>query len=910
MQHVRKLADITAIPFGSNARIQSSEVVSLNGENRKKRSEIALAVDGYGLEIRDVRFARSFYVWIVFSDRRQVRSGSAVAVYSRSLAAASTFTCPPCSIKLGTASSKDAQIITYCSVEDPRPKLLRFSNETQKGVRQSIQQDAKEIDLAGPETRIVHIEAVAILQGNTESSTIDIICIHQDGQISCYDEALTQKKWGPQKFLVRDGDQPSGNLQVVQVSSMSVLQARKTFLKYRSDVCSMLDAKNGTFAPHFLLLLSRPTPSSDRTGQRQPMLHMLALMIPQTKVSKAIQPSEKKAQEILSLGIPESKPLRNKNTLFRIHTASGTLYQGTGRHLSIYDLNALTPRLVHNISFEGQHDALSYITISPGILATLSNNSISVMDFQYTSCRAKYQLTVPKESPESEPRDAQLLTYHGPSASAIVLFGRKLLAVDLSASIELTPSSRKRKRNGLLVDVIGRGSLSAKTKQRSSKRMAASSVALGNLMELHHETAEWEQTEMKLNAALARGDRYDFDEILLPRLGISNGQPDNNTPAMRTPQYIVDYVLGQLFSTSPRKSIACWNDQKGREVGIESFFDQAWQCLVRRGLVSTERVELSLRRRGLLSSSDDLRDGELVEAVTHWDESLAMLQKLLHSPCLIRMSEVCQALKIVIARFATAAAPNGFKLLNFGDEPLGLNDNPAEDMDLAKSGSNILPQLSCSDSDHLYTLFDVILARCDACPASAVTKSFKAHLSISELQTFVILLRTKLRQEGWLSSHTEDEFTVNFRHPCSNRNISMIGKLLNCALDSLGTGGWLLNNSLVEDATVVVETVSNMQAEISTALEGIWEANYLQGLLEGLLSCGKGALSSQTASVQPTLEWQDNSKTALPLGLKLEQSISRIKVGAGGELQRRSRRDIGKLKSRRVPVYSFEQIAI
>lgn len=59
MQHIRKLADINATPSGPNARVLSSEVVSLHGENRKKRSEIALAVDGYGIEIRDVRCARS-----------------------------------------------------------------------------------------------------------------------------------------------------------------------------------------------------------------------------------------------------------------------------------------------------------------------------------------------------------------------------------------------------------------------------------------------------------------------------------------------------------------------------------------------------------------------------------------------------------------------------------------------------------------------------------------------------------------------------------------------------------------------------------------------------------------------------------------------------------------------------------
>ena len=54
MQYFQKLADIPASPFETHARIRSSEVLSFLGETRRKRPEMALAVDGYGIEIRDV----------------------------------------------------------------------------------------------------------------------------------------------------------------------------------------------------------------------------------------------------------------------------------------------------------------------------------------------------------------------------------------------------------------------------------------------------------------------------------------------------------------------------------------------------------------------------------------------------------------------------------------------------------------------------------------------------------------------------------------------------------------------------------------------------------------------------------------------------------------------------------------
>ena len=58
MQYIQHLADITASPFELTTHTSSSEVLSLHGETRKKRAEIALAVDGYGIEIRDVRCAQ------------------------------------------------------------------------------------------------------------------------------------------------------------------------------------------------------------------------------------------------------------------------------------------------------------------------------------------------------------------------------------------------------------------------------------------------------------------------------------------------------------------------------------------------------------------------------------------------------------------------------------------------------------------------------------------------------------------------------------------------------------------------------------------------------------------------------------------------------------------------------------
>ena len=844
-----------------------------------------------------------------------MRSGSIVASYPRSLATPFLFTCAPYSIKLGKGSSRNSRRFTFCSVHDSGPKLLCFSEETGKVAGQTCRPASTTFDLPEPNVPIVHIEAFANPRSNSGTPALDILCVHEDGQLSCYDGALTQRKWGPQIGFALDAIH-SGQSDVIQVSSVNISKARKTFLKNRDDVLDILQTNTGNFAPNLLLVLRRPAHDPAKSEQRRLLFDVLAFKSPKINTQEVNPPNHNQVHELLSLIIPEPKIPKSKRTVFRLHAPSGTLYQGTSRHLFIYNLTALTPQLVRTIDFESWQGVSSYMRISSDMIAMLSGSSLIVIDSEFGSCRANYEFAMPNGPSKQFSDDAQLLAFHDPSGTASVLNGRKLLAIDLSGTLTFRPSSRKRKRGGLLIDAIGRGSLSVYTRPPPPKHTLASSLALGDLMDPQQESTEWEEQKKALNALLEKGDHHEFDRQVSSSLddlftnGLSNTHKDRLTSSTHAPPRIVEYVLGQMFALSPHNGPDHGANQVQRELNLKLFFGKIWQSLIRHGLISTERVEAVIRREDNLGLNTNLRDGGLIRAVAECDASLAALLDLLRSSCLIHSSELCHAMKIVISRYSTFVAGHGQKLLSNGNEPGNFTDSSRNDMDmLNRSPNNTLQQLS-GDCDLLPTVLDVIIARYDACPTATVTKAFKDHLSNSELQTLVVLLRTKLRQDGWLSSHTEDGLTVDRESQHKDREISMIGKLMNCAVDSLGAGGWVLNNDLTNNAAEAVETISNIQAEISTALEGIWEANYLRALLGELLICGKGALKFQTARVQPALDWRGTPKTALPLGLKLEQDISLVKVGAGGELQKRTRRDIGKLRSRRVPKYSFEQIAI
>ncbi|KAL8737986.1 MAG: hypothetical protein Q9181_001168 [Wetmoreana brouardii] len=752
----------------------------------------------------------------------------------------------------------------------------------------------------------------------SHTARIDILCVYEDGQVYCFDEALTFQRWEARIPAAHDGKQKPQNFRTVHVASISVQQATETILKNREDVRNILEASTNSRASRLLVLLTRSAPPSLASGQGKLGLHLLCVRDAGGSVSENSLLGGGRLEELAYLPIPEPKQVQGNETCFSLHASSGTLYQGTPGNLMIYDLTSITPSLTQTMSFPGVKDVPSYVRVSSDYVATSSENSIFLVDSKYSSFQALYDLAGSRKpwpsasigkktnASNSGPANVQILSYYSPSGSALVLSGRNLMAVDLSKSTTRKLLSRKRKKTGLLIEAVGRSSLCVEEQRLPRKRMKTLPRALGHLIDPGEEAEEWAATQKALDACLGKGHNLAFDRTVASTFG------DANTPLvydMSLPEYKLDYLLSKTFSSEPT---ATWKDgQVCSELRIALLPERTWNLLLQKGLVSSDRVEAALKRRELMSGNGVLKEGALIQALAAWDSTLTTLLSLLQSPCLIKILEVCHALKITIAKYAELTVPGGPMLLGDGEEPIASDLKPIDQTEIANAGSEAGSLRILSPVDRFHGLLDTIISRCDACPASLVTKALKVQLSRSEIRNVVDLLRMKLAQGDWLSPYTENGRTLDAQRQYNNNQISMIGKLLNCAVDSLGTGGWLLSNSAADDSTEVKETVSYMKAEISAALEGIEEATYLQGMLGEILLCGKSALNAQSTRPRPpAIDWGDGGSMPLPLGLKLEQNIALVKVGAGGELQRRSRRDIGKLKSRRVPKYSFERILI
>jgi hypothetical protein len=236
-------------------------------------------------------------------------------------------------------------------------------------------------------------------------------------------------------------------------------------------------------------------------------------------------------------------------------------------------------------------------------------------------------------------------------------------------------------------------------------------------------------------------------------------------------------------------------------------------------------------------------------------------------------------------------------------------------------GNSHEPRLS--KREPAYTIHDapsvlmICLTRLYRCHDSEIRKAFKHELSKPALIALIDYLRMNLAKGGWLSKYTDENGAPKGQEVCyESDEICVTAKLLNCAVDSLGSAAWLLSSASSIDIGNAADTIAYMKAEISAALEGIEEAAYLQGMLhEALLYSTTVQHQSNKIPdpriIKPITISLDNEASLLPIGLKAPtMKIERAKVNAGGAIQERSMRDIGRLKSRKVGPYSFERILI
>ncbi|KAH0559335.1 hypothetical protein GP486_004154, partial [Trichoglossum hirsutum] len=954
---------------GFQGRFLAADVVG--GSRKRKRPEVAVGIDGEGVNIYDVRL----------------------------------------------------MLLAMLRAASPAPRIWCFSETANKTSPRSrsfgdaiVTTSHRDVNL--PESPIVHLDVLP--SGKASKIDVDVVAVHENGIARCLSMDLSREYWSTSISTPSPGDSfgggPEGSLAVEYTATMDPAIARKGLLRSREDALSFLnpDAGKGGQATSILFLVTRPSNNAlSMTKGRS--IHILSI---QTSLSSDSLSGRKQPQTLLTSRLPSATPQTKVSTAkarFTLHPSSGALYHVADDSLTVYDLSGAVPKILSQLTFKTS-GPVSLLRISPAIILVASPASIDVYNTKHWSLQASLPTTETAPSGSTSrkrklvdpisnkfPEQITLVSYFADTRLAIGLAGLELVAIRVALPSESSVAGG-RKRDDLLINAIGRGievpriamdikpalgSLptvleryypgSALADEDRIERLITDMdryVKRGdfeNFERLFAEEVGIKRDKSSLKDWRARRDTWEKEHALnrgkeANSMGLTNGLGRHGSETTRTleiadgrpPEFpeerplprwvwpeefrggdrflvnprLVRYVLGKIFSWSNGHQTSISGETGSEEhtmkpgLGIMFYAPNVFRWLVESGNFSISNLELSIRRTaprgGFLRG---LPAGDFVKALADFDPEMKLLLYVLRSSVYLDVGELLSALKLLMRslEFPISGTRSTLQQITSGDAfgspvvngnsstALRLEEDAAQrDLDLALS---VLETGSAVREEAL----TAVLIRLHSFPSSTTAKAIRRDLSGDEVLSLVQLLRNELSRGGWTSSYL-DEDVENFdeeQQSANGRGVHLISDLIGCALDSSGPAGWLLSaaTSSDNDSKTMEDLVATLRFEVSAALECVEEATYLNGLLGEMVRYGKSVEmaqhpneSSKSKSRKIKTFLQNPEVRLLPLGLKADSGVSLTRVGAGGEIQRRSARDRGNLISKSVGKYSFERI--
>ncbi|KAL8742416.1 MAG: hypothetical protein Q9190_005096 [Brigantiaea leucoxantha] len=740
---------------------------------------------------------------------------------------------------------------------------------------------------------------------------IAVLAVSRNGQARCFSADLSKELWSTDLLSSAEENVRDTILEYSIVVSRE--QAQKRLLANGGSSFAASDIDNASASSNVLLVLTRSTTPKSK-NRSSLILQYYALRAANSEHTSHSLGTIPNIREIASVIIPEPEQFATSGSEYRLHPSNGTLYQGSPRFLAIFDLTRVVPRLVHLVVANTKDRISSWLRISPSIVGAASNNSLSLIDVRYSSLQAKKALNaqdMPKQEKQSNGENSvRLLTYYNMSDLIVALQGHRLITIQLSTLLIQSDGLRKRKRDGMLVDSIGHESVDNNLEMGLSRHPHG----LPQLLQVPKmASSQWEMTRKQLDSLAAAGRHNEFDNEMALTLGILEDLAASRT---RTPLPCllgsnlpkVHYFLSKTFSIIKPLQSSQENSTKKQKIKLIFLSPKVFQSMSENGFMTVEHVEAAFNQYQPQGFTHNLEKTALLEALADSDRSLANLLTLLEGSSSLEATQLVHVLRIATYSLIQATTLDGKNLITTGETTKEYISDSEEKTELV---GNQVDEASNDNSYRMrnaHAIIKLAIEMSSACPATKLTEALHKGLSKSDMRSLIDLLRTEMASNGWLSSYVEEAAPVEGAGLDSDDQLQLIARLLNCLIDSVGPGGWLFGSSIAEDPDEAADTIAYMREEVSAALEGIEEAMYLKGMLGEMLLCGKRSLGSH--GQRPVAVKAPENGGALPLGLKLTFDIPLTKVGAGGELQQRTRRDIGQLKSRQVPKYSFERIRI
>ncbi|KAI1409454.1 hypothetical protein F5Y13DRAFT_169856 [Hypoxylon sp. FL1857] len=630
---------------------------------------------------------------------------------------------------------------------------------------------------------------------------------------------------------------------------------------------------------------------------------------------------------------------------YRLDLRSGTLLELHGQTFSIYDLTASIPKVTSTMELS---DTTSFLRLSKTSVLCSTRTHLTIYNPVYRSLQNSVSVdpdgqTIP--STGSESATCFLAAYFSRLELAVAVVGSNLVAIQLEAPMLRT---KKRRAEGLLIDSIGRGvQLAKRPSPRAASKEIESSIFSnylpGSIRGDYWQS--WTEDVAKADALLRANDIQGLEMLLAQKFGIqvqdgtntANGVDEEELSSAKISSWKwpktragyppadrrwILYAISHAFQ---------WNAAFPDDPTIPRLICQLPQSDIVNYLVDAGHLTLSNVRAAF---RDQLREEEkadsflaeqIVLRLADFDPSLELLVAYISATnlgaveLLIAVRTIMRSLELV----QDPKKPPPKLLTNGSTEEATVNEEEEVDvqnigMELDDLEDEIQKTVSYLNEDAGIrgNGLSVSFAKLGNCPSISMIKELRATFKPEEILSLIYLLRVELVRGAWTSRYLD---TTDFEKDSSldappDGIIKLLADLLGRCVDSIGPGGWLLNDAVLPGDDTG-DFVSSLKLEVSAALEGLEEAVYLRGIVgEAVKYCEaskKAGAEGVVDKMKPIpLQVKEPGAQALPLGLKPKDRIPTRKIVSGGEIVDRSQRETGHLRSQQVGHYSLERIAI
>ncbi|KAF2658886.1 hypothetical protein K491DRAFT_623922 [Lophiostoma macrostomum CBS 122681] len=939
-------------PINAGGRTQASAVCSITGTKKRKRSEIAVGVDGEGISVYSLQNPQ--------------------LVTSYALPPETSFTIAPHCLYRKRSKTRTSIRFTYAAVAATTlvqsPHVLCFREEIyEDGTTETTK---SMYTLPNQEDPIRTIESLPVAgSSDAEHATHDILLVLADGQIRCLSSDLKTRRW---TYLIH-GIETRLGVELAVVTTAKA--AMRGLLRNRQDIASILDPTLGG-KPELLSLTPIICVISRRTGsQRELNLWQIQPRSPDVVSTRMLM-----VKHLVTMDFPAFKPVADdaKRTQdFYLHPSTGILHQLTNGHIDSFNFSTTVPTRYSDLNVPGAN-LESVLRVSTDLLLASLPGSVGLFDVQHAAIQSLLPLK-PNATPTGDSKKRKhgtpdhslhtaaaptLVSFFAEIGLAVAIVNHEIVGFQLAEGV-----SRKRKKNSttLLIDAIGKGLPAIQTKDFAHRSQSGHA---------------WQRKFLKLDKCALKGDVLKFEQHIASDLGLTPGttsiREDNsaivaqialangNKSPLRSNsvtedmsvshertaahtnggsedgqlqrwefpdllvttqrhqfRHIAIYALSKIFSWDP---FPPQERNSNSRLRIDFFPPNVFQWLLLSGYITKEYIRRSLVEYGpdSVKIRISLTDGDLTKAIVEFDPELHILSAVLNQSHFLPAGEVVQAIRVLMQNLDDPT-PTGemSKYLT--------NGNVAEDEMDVDIGSEL--DAATHDLDHALTMLNngpgmrshsirPALIRLHTFPSSVVSTMLRSILSRTELNTLIRVLHSEFRNGGWTSPYdfmdvgASTEFVTDGP---DDQAVAIIASLLSCALDAIGASAWLSPSANFAREDTTEDMVQDLLHDTSEALNGFWESRYIKGLLSEFLRYASNLGKSQKPTVKSLQDYEKpfavdiaTSETLpmLPLGGKVDLGVEKMKTGKGGKREERSAREIGMIISKRVPKYSLEKISI